>query len=254
MNHRHDRRYLTSDYELPKWPMYRDDSYPDGMGMRDQAGEVDIPLSQPSGHYPAREEAGYDDGYGSYEPGASRNARSSRYGRHSVSSERSPRSEPHRYGQNPAYTDPHRRDYAYDSPDLGLFGIERYSAARYGPHGDNRYLPGPGSNDGYRHYPDQSSGSSHRGKGPRGYTRSDERICDELYDQLTNSPEIDASDIEIVVQNGVVSLSGRVPHRRMKHDAEDCADRISGVKDVDNRIRVKRNDDDADISGSSPAA
>jgi len=38
----------------------------------------------------------------------------------------------------------------------------------------------------------------------------------------------------------VVSLQGEVPARYMKHRAEDCAEHISGVKDVENRLRVGR--------------
>jgi hypothetical protein len=40
------------------------------------------------------------------------------------------------------------------------------------------------------------------------------------------------------VKDGMVTLSGTVPSRKMKHRAEDIADAARGVKDVDNRIRV----------------
>lgn len=78
----------------------------------------------------------------------------------------------------------------------------------------------------------------HRGRGPRGYTRSDERILDDVNERLCDDPIVDAGDIEVRCESGCVVLEGRVPTRWMKHRAEDIADAVSGVKDVDNRIRV----------------
>ena len=40
------------------------------------------------------------------------------------------------------------------------------------------------------------------------------------------------------VQDGVVKLSGSVPHRLMKRLAEDLAEACAGVRDVDNGLRV----------------
>src|SRR5256885_12501149 len=45
------------------------------------------------------------------------------------------------------------------------------------------------------------------GRGPKGYRRSDERIREEVMERLTFSPDIDASDVEVEVQDGVVSRS-----------------------------------------------
>ncbi len=78
----------------------------------------------------------------------------------------------------------------------------------------------------------------HRGKGPRSYSRSDERITEDLNEQLMHDDDIDASDVSVRVESGQVTLEGTVPERWMKHCAEDLAERCSGVKDVDNRIRV----------------
>jgi BON domain-containing protein len=76
------------------------------------------------------------------------------------------------------------------------------------------------------------------GRGPKGYQRSDERLREEVCDRLTADSEIDASDIEVSVQNGEVTLEGTVCERRMKRDAEDCAESVAGVREVTNRIRV----------------
>ena len=79
---------------------------------------------------------------------------------------------------------------------------------------------------------------SYRGRGPRGYTRSDDRIKEDINDELTDAWNLDASDIEVEVNDGNVVLSGTVTNRNAKRNAEDIAEDVSGVKNVENRIRV----------------
>ncbi|MFL6212111.1 MAG: BON domain-containing protein [Pyrinomonadaceae bacterium] len=81
---------------------------------------------------------------------------------------------------------------------------------------------------------------SHRGRGPRGYQRADERIRDDINDRLTDHPYIDATDVEVQVQSGEVTLTGAVETRQAKRLAEDIAESISGVKNVENRLRITR--------------
>lgn len=81
--------------------------------------------------------------------------------------------------------------------------------------------------------------ADHRGKGPRGYTRSDDRIREDASDKLSDDPMIDASDIDVTVENGEVTLSGEVSSRQAKRQAEDCVDRVAGVRHVQNNLRVK---------------
>lgn len=76
------------------------------------------------------------------------------------------------------------------------------------------------------------------GRGPRGYRRSDERIQEDVCDRLTRHGEIDASEVEVQVEQGEVILSGMVPTRRMKRLAEDEAWSLPGVEQVHNRLRV----------------
>lgn len=80
----------------------------------------------------------------------------------------------------------------------------------------------------------------HRGIGPSSYVRTDERIREDVCERLTDHPEVDARHLDVAVENGVVLLQGTVSDRVMKYDAEDCSWYVSGVKDVDNRIRVDR--------------
>ncbi len=79
----------------------------------------------------------------------------------------------------------------------------------------------------------------HRGRGPKGYTRSDERIREDVNDRLTDDGWLDASDIEVEVSGSEVTLTGQVNSRAEKRRAEDIADGISGVKHVQNNLRVK---------------
>lgn len=81
---------------------------------------------------------------------------------------------------------------------------------------------------------------SFAGKGPKGYKRSDERIREDVCEQLSLHPGIDASEIEVSVRDGEVILTGSVAQRHMKRLAEDVCEDISGVADVSNQIRVAR--------------
>jgi osmotically-inducible protein OsmY len=76
------------------------------------------------------------------------------------------------------------------------------------------------------------------GVGPRGYRRSDERICDEVCERLTQHAQIDARQIEIEVADGEVTVSGTVDDRRIKRMVEANIERIPGVIDVHNRLRL----------------
>jgi osmotically-inducible protein OsmY len=79
-----------------------------------------------------------------------------------------------------------------------------------------------------------------RGRGPKGYKRSDDRIREDVCDRLTDHHDIDASEIEVRVQNGEVTLTGTVTERRQKHAVEQLIESLPGVADVHNQIRVKR--------------
>ena len=86
----------------------------------------------------------------------------------------------------------------------------------------------------------ESARSPYVGRGPKDYQRSDDRVREEICDCMTDDPMLDASDISVQVSKGEVTLSGTVSSREQKRRAEDVADRISGVKDVTNQLRVSR--------------
>jgi hypothetical protein len=77
------------------------------------------------------------------------------------------------------------------------------------------------------------------GRGPRGFQYSDERICENVCQHLTQHGWLDARDLEVSVNNGEVTLSGTVASRSDKRLAEDMADSVRGVTDVHNRLRIR---------------
>ena len=78
------------------------------------------------------------------------------------------------------------------------------------------------------------------GRGPKGWRRSDERVRDDISERLADHPDIDASEIEVIVVEGVVTLNGAVDDRESKRLAEDIAESVSGVRDVQDQVRVNR--------------
>ena len=65
-------------------------------------------------------------------------------------------------------------------------------------------------------YSDIDDRGPHYGKGPKGYKRSDERIREEVCEAMSREGYIDASDVEVTVEGGVVRLAGLVDSRRDK--------------------------------------
>jgi hypothetical protein len=81
---------------------------------------------------------------------------------------------------------------------------------------------------------------SFRGRGPKNYQRSDDRIREEVCERLTDADDVDATDIDVSVSGGTVTLSGSVDERYAKRRAEDIVESVAGVRDVENSIRIAR--------------
>jgi hypothetical protein len=79
---------------------------------------------------------------------------------------------------------------------------------------------------------------SHAGRGPRTFRRSDARVREDVCDLLTDDERLDASDIEVIVQDNVVMLEGTVSDRGAKRRAESVAESVPGVRDVQNNLKV----------------
>lgn len=85
----------------------------------------------------------------------------------------------------------------------------------------------------------EHAGFGHRGRGPRGYRRSDARIHEDVCERLTHDSHVDATEIEVAVEAGEVTLAGTVDSRSARRRAEDLAESVSGVAYVQNNIRVR---------------
>jgi osmotically-inducible protein OsmY len=101
------------------------------------------------------------------------------------------------------------------------------------------YANGRIQHTGYRRdEPVRPARGGHRGKGPQGYVRSDERIRELVCEALTEDDLVDATHVDVAVRTGEVTLSGVVGDRAMKRRAEDVVDRVPGVRDVHNQLRL----------------
>jgi osmotically-inducible protein OsmY len=126
---------------------------------------------------------------------------------------------------NQSYGGMYNRDYEQDrwqGGDQGYRG-RRYAMPPTSAYTEDWQVPGPFT-----------------GRGPRGYQRSDDRIREDVCDRLTQHGQIDASDIEVRVENGEVTLTGTVGSREAKRMAEDVSDSVQGVREVHNQVRVKQ--------------
>lgn len=103
------------------------------------------------------------------------------------------------------------------------------------------YRPSHGTPYGSRYGADARAESEgyFAGRGPKGYRRSNDRIKEDVCDALTRDANVDASDVDVSVEDGTVILKGTVHNRRMKRFAEDCVERVHGVSDVRNELRVQ---------------
>lgn len=112
-------------------------------------------------------------------------------------------------------------------------GMPGYGSA-HGELGDDYFRTTTGSAVG-RYEP---GAASHRGRGPRSFSRTDERLHELVCELLAEDHDVDASEVEVSVRDGVVLLEGTVPERRMAYIAEEIAASVNGVREVDNRLRA----------------
>lgn len=78
--------------------------------------------------------------------------------------------------------------------------------------------------------------ATQRGKGPA--QRTDEQMKSAIEEVLTDDPWLDAAGIQVSVQQGIAQLSGTVTSRQAKRRAEDLADQVWGVRDVQNTLVI----------------
>jgi osmotically-inducible protein OsmY len=88
----------------------------------------------------------------------------------------------------------------------------------------------------------------------RGVEMSNDELARQVTDELLWDPKVDNAAIAVSADNGVVMLRGTVGSLRQKREAKKDAERIWGVKSVNDELQVRLlNDDrqaDADLRGS----
>ncbi len=98
-------------------------------------------------------------------------------------------------------------------------------------------LPHVSNEDRWLHGTTDESG--HRGKGPKNYHRSDQRVFEDVCEELSQHDNVDASDIEVTVSSGEVVLDGTVATQRMKEHIEEIVTAVAGVKTLRDLLRTR---------------
>jgi hypothetical protein len=161
----------------------------------------------------------------------------------------------HRHGEYPRTREPYNGQLNWDREE-GMYGQGRAygSSEDYGrnqPGGERSSRPMGGyasHRSGQGGYGQSAVGSPramrrYRGRPPKGYERSDERLKEIISERLMEDPTVDVGDVSINVTGGRVTLEGTVQSRRMKYDIEEIVEECGG-KDVQNNLRI----------GSSPSS
>lgn len=247
---RHPRPYGDRQNQYGQESLFHEDNYPQSQGYQSDWDRSENDDSQ----YRQR---GYAD--------RNREDDDRGYHRNNYNNER--QREPQRFWSDRGDQHHYSDEQGYRNPAGG--SAERYGSSSYdhnnrnesdwnrneenrssgGSYSGNRSNPGADRNNNQDRSSRNRMGQSmqdiqnqgmYSGKGPKGYKRSDERIQEEINDKLTYHGDLDASDIEVEVSQGEVTLSGTVNDRSGKRIAEDLAESVPGVQNVENRIRVQQ--------------
>jgi len=279
-NKKYDQRYNQENYrgdESSENSRHRNSAY--DRTERDQNQNIynrynrdDLRYGQGRDHYPGlggENNPGYGRGYGSY---------SDRYDQGNRFSDVSDTDRRSRFGydENPersSYSRDYSRDFSNNNRDENSnsrgdgrnrnIGSERgYYEGSNRNRSDERGWWDRASDEvsswmgdeeaARRRESDSRQQGKYRGHGPKNYTRSDERIKEDINDRLTDYHHLDATHIDVTVENGDVVLTGTVENRYAKRTAEDITEDVSGVKNVENRLRVQGYDNSKTAETDEP--
>src|SRR5262245_12489663 len=70
-------------------------------------------------------------------------------------------------------------------------------------------------------------------------SKSDEMLATAVHDSLSHDKRVNAMQLRVSAQQGVVQLTGTVPREADRNAAETIARRVAGVRDVRNQIKVE---------------
>lgn len=120
------------------------------------------------------------------------------------------------------------------------FGLSSYEGRTRGDDAADRFASpeaARGGSDGHAH---RRAGPSRHPIAPRPIRRSDPELYEDICEALTERRDVDSSEVTVAVHDGEVLLEGSVPQRRMRYLIEDLAAGHPSVRDVDNKIRVRK--------------
>jgi hypothetical protein len=135
----------------------------------------------------------------------------------------------------------HGEDRAMNPGRIDDYGPAAFRGFSTSPQQGRDYESNAGYRDNYNRLGEADARTNHRGKGPKDYRRNDERILEDINDRMCDNPDLDASDIEIAVNDGEVILTGTVESKNAKRLAEDIGEEVAGVTQVENRLKVRIN-------------
>lgn len=85
--------------------------------------------------------------------------------------------------------------------------------------------------------------------------KTDAHLQRDVLEELDWDPSVDAAEIGVTAREGVITLSGHVPVYAKKHNAEEVAKRVHGVRAVANELEVRPSHahlrDDEDIASAA---
>jgi len=174
------------------------------------------------------------------------------------------------YGCGPS-THPDEGSYAYprehhpgiltaDASHASLYEREAWPWLNYKEAEDDPYFshlhPHEAEGGFWQRLRDRLSHALHlRGARPAIPSRPDDRLARDVELALLYRGDLDASDVEIRVQDAEVTLEGTVTDRRSKRVAEEVAAAVEGVRGVHNRLTIRHDDPtDANVAFVLPLA
>lgn len=119
------------------------------------------------------------------------------------------------------------------------FAPASYEARTRGDDTSDRFVP-PDAREGTARPAHRMAGPSRHPLAPRDIQRSDAELYEDICEALVHREDVDSSDVTVAVREGEVTLDGSVPERRMRYLIEDLAAGHPAVRDVDNRIAVRK--------------
>lgn len=69
---------------------------------------------------------------------------------------------------------------------------------------------------------------------------TDLSMKERVQEKLLYNGEVDSHNFEIEVERGVVKVEGEVPSRHAKKVVDECLKTVSGIRHVENKLKIRR--------------